>query len=369
MDNLHILYPEWFTEEEAEEYAKQQAYENGAANQLSNFSITGDSEKLRRKMLEDQFVLEDIAILGQWTTLYAAPNTGKTLLTLWLLGKAIETDLDGEMVYYINADDHFRGLVEKIEIAEEYCMHMIAPHHNDFDVRHVPQMMLEMAKDGSANGVTFILDTLKKFTDLMDKRASTEFGKAARGFVSAGGTLITLAHTNKHKNADGKSVYSGTSDIIDDSDCAYVLDKVSTHEQDGGTLHTVEFTNKKARGDVAPKAGFTYFKKTGQTYAALLSTVERIGGDDVEKIRLKSDAQQKLDEDEPIIKAACEAIAGGINTKDKLVKAVQAQTGESARKIRQVLDDRTGDMYMFGHRWEVSKEKHNKHVYSVLPTQ
>ena len=35
----------------------------------------------------------------------------------------------------------------------------------------------------------------KKFTDLMDKRMSTDFGIIARGFVSAGGTLIALAHT------------------------------------------------------------------------------------------------------------------------------------------------------------------------------
>lgn len=368
MDNLHILYPDWFSEEEAEEFAKQQAKDNGAISQLSSFSITGNSSELRRRMLEDKFVLEDIAILGQWTTLYAAPNTGKTLLTLWLLGQAIESGLDGEQVYYVNADDHYRGLVEKVEIAEEYCMHMLAPHHNDFEAGHVPRMMEEMAKDGTANGVVFILDTLKKFTDLMDKRASTEFGKAARGFVSAGGTLITLAHTNKHKNADGKSVYSGTSDIIDDSDCAYVLDKVSTSEQDGGTLYTVEFTNIKARGDVAPVAGFTYFKKVGQSYADLLGFVKRIGRDDVEQIRIKTEVQGKLLEDEPIIQAVYAAIARGTNSKDKLIKAVQAETGESSRKVRQVLDDRTGDQHMFGHRWTVSKSMHNKHVYAVLPT-
>ena len=56
-----------------------------ALDRLHGFSITGSSQTMRQQMLDDMFVLKDIAILGQWTTLYAAPNTGKTLLTLCLL--------------------------------------------------------------------------------------------------------------------------------------------------------------------------------------------------------------------------------------------------------------------------------------------
>ena len=54
-----------------------------------------------------------------------------------------------------------------------------------------------------------ILDTLKKFTDLMNKKASSEFGKLARTFVGAGGTIIALAHTNKNKDEEGKGVTGG----------------------------------------------------------------------------------------------------------------------------------------------------------------
>ena len=44
---------------------------------MEKFSVTGSSRQLKEKMLADAFVMQDIAILGQWTTLYAAPNTGK----------------------------------------------------------------------------------------------------------------------------------------------------------------------------------------------------------------------------------------------------------------------------------------------------
>ena len=87
---------------------------------LQEYSITGYSEDLRKQMLEDIFILNDIALLGQWTTIYAAPNTGKTLITLWLLKEAIDDrGLNGDLIFYVNADDNFRGIVEKTELAEK----------------------------------------------------------------------------------------------------------------------------------------------------------------------------------------------------------------------------------------------------------
>ena len=64
----------------------------------------------------------------------------------------------------------------------------------------------------------------------MDKRMSTDFGIIARGFVSAGG-IYCPCHTNKNPNSDGKAQYSGTSDIVDDSDCCFVIDSVSVDEK------------------------------------------------------------------------------------------------------------------------------------------
>ena len=92
-------------------------------------------------------------------------------------------------------------------------MHIIA-YHKKFIVSKVLELIFSMADNANALGAVLILDTLKKFTDLMDKRTASQFGVAARGFISAGGTLIALAHTNKHVGTDGKAIYSGTSDIL-----------------------------------------------------------------------------------------------------------------------------------------------------------
>ncbi len=74
---------------------------------LSRFSICGDIEAMEKKMLDDVFVIGRLALLGQSTVFYAGPNTGKTLMTLWLLTQSIDSgQIQAKDVYYVNADDN-----------------------------------------------------------------------------------------------------------------------------------------------------------------------------------------------------------------------------------------------------------------------
>jgi len=62
-----------------------------------------------------------LAIFGQSTIFYAKPNAGKTLMVIYLLKESIKAGkINGEDVFYINADDTYRGLVQKLMIAEKY---------------------------------------------------------------------------------------------------------------------------------------------------------------------------------------------------------------------------------------------------------
>lgn len=332
---------------------------------LHNYSITGNSTELRKQMLEDTFVLPDIALLGQWTTIYAAPNTGKTLLTLWLLKEnLLSNNLDGDFVFYVNADDNFKGIVEKTELAEKWGFHIIVPNHKGFSTSQIIELMVDLAETGEARGVIIILDTLKKFTDLMHKRDASEFGIISRSFITAGGTLICLAHTNKHKNAEGKSIYSGTSDIRDDSDCVFIINKV-----EGGLFEdqsAVEFINDKARGDVADKMSFSYSKKQGQSYVDLVNSVQRLDDQKIGKLKSDAEFRRKLDEDQDLISAVVKSIKAGITSKAVIVKNVNEETGIAQRKIRECLINRTGEMYNLGHRWTVKIGAHNKSEYFIL---
>jgi len=327
---------------------------------LSQFVMNGSSEKMRQQMLDDRFILGLLAILGQWTTFYAAPNLGKTLLALYLLIQAIKSgEINGADVFYINADDTYKGQVEKLELAEKHGFQMMAPNQNGFKAKMLSGIMQKMIEADTAKGKVVILDTLKKFTDLMDKKAGSEFGEIARGFVAAGGSMIALAHVNKHKDAEGKSVHAGTTDIKDDSDCAYIVEVVSKN----GDTKTVQFENIKARGDVAETAAYQYTRKEGQTYFELLDTVKAVSDEEVGKGLAIEKRQQFLDDNRGVINAVVGCIKGGITLKSELIKEVMDRTAETKRVVSKVLLQCAGEGG--GKFWNVEHGERNAHHYRL----
>ena len=154
----------------------------------------------------------------------------------------------------------------------------------------------------------------------MQKKDATDFGIISRNFVSAGGTLICLAHTNKHAAADGRPIPGGTSDVRDDSDCVYLLNKIAgqLYEDTVG----VEFINDKARGDVADTVSFSYSRRHGQTYEELINTVKRIENDELEDLKQSKLNAQQLEADEEIISSVGNSIKAGITSKAAIIKFV-----------------------------------------------
>ncbi len=351
----------------ADDFADFAGSDSKAANDehfsLAQFSLNGKSKQMREKMLEDKYVLGRIAILGQITAIYAKPNSGKTLLTIYLLIEAIKSgELDGSSVFYINADDTYKGLVYKTELAERYGFQMIAPGLEEFDSNLFLRYLQKMIEADTANGVVVILDTLKKFTDIMDKRVASGFGKVMRAFAQAGGTLIMLAHTNKNRDTDGKVVFSGTSDIVDDADCAYTLDV----KESAGDLCTVIFENIKQRGDVVREAAYTYSRRDGINYLELLASVEELDEDTKRKHREEQQVELRLTRNAQAITAITEAIEAGIHGKTELLEQASKASGISKPKITKALDDHTGTDWAKGSRWRMERGEKNAKHYHLL---
>jgi hypothetical protein len=311
-----------------------------ATNPLDRFSLRGMSAKISKEVMDAVFVLLGIALLGQLTVLYALPNTGKTLFTLYLLIQGIKDGLiDPDKVFYLNMDDTIQGLCEKLIITEEYGFHMVAEGYNDFSAGKFLDIIKRMTEDGSAKGVIIVLDTLKKFTDLMDKRACTEFGKIVRAFVMKGGTLIALAHTNKNLGTDGKPIHAGTSDIREDFDCAFLLQII-----EGETNKTVvEFTNIKKRGNVEKSTAYSYSSAQGLTYEDLLMSVEKVDAEELEPMKQK--AEMLTDEEVTDVIEAC--IREGINTKMDLASAAAERTNISKRHAIQIIEKYDKKLWYF----------------------
>lgn len=332
---------------------------------LSMFSLNGNSKEMELKMLDDKFVLDRIAILGQMTVIYAKPNSGKTLLVLWMLIQSLkEGKITGNDVFYVNADDHYRGLVEKLKLAEKHNFNMLCPGHNGFDTTNFMQYMRQMVKDDSARGKIIILDTLKKFTNLMEKTIVSSFMKVAREYISHGGTLILLAHVNKNKGPDGKVIAAGTSDVPDDADCVFILDQVDS--QNNGKKQVL-FVNTKSRGDVANEIAYSYAeKREDQTYLELLHSVEALSEKDVLKLKKANLITQLLNRNKKHIEAIVETIGMGITLKTTLIESTHKETGISKNKLIKVLDEHTGDFFEDGHRCRVIKGEKNAKNYELL---
>jgi hypothetical protein len=229
--------------------------------------------------------------------------------------------------------------------------------YNGFSASKFPDTIKSMTVDGSAKGIIIILDTLKKFTDLMDKRASTEFAKILRAFALKGGTVIGLAHTNKNLGTDGNPIHAGTSDIREDFDCAYIMKTI-----EGETDRTVvEFRNIKKRGNVSLSTAYGYSQEQGLPYEELLWSVEKIDDDQLEPLR----QQAEMVSDTEAISAIENYINEGINTKMQLVDAVAERAKISKRNVQKIIDKYTGNDPAI-HKWNFAVRERGAKVYDLM---
>ncbi|MFA5921625.1 MAG: bifunctional DNA primase/polymerase [Methylococcaceae bacterium] len=329
---------------------------------MDNFLLNNNLDEMRKKMLEDKFVLGNLAIFGQATVFYAPPNAGKTLITIRLLIDSIKScAVDGKDVYYINADDSYKGLIHKLELANKYGFGMLAPGHNEFESKQFLLYLRAMINEDTARGKIIILDTLKKFTELMDKKSASDFMKTGREFISNGGTLIFLAHTNKRRDEDGKGIFGGTSDIVDDADCAYIINPAKTAP--GDTTKTVIFDNIKSRGNCTRSIGYKY--SLDVNYDDLLESVSVIDENEIETAKKHSAYIEKIEKDLMIIESVIEAIGMGIVLKGDITKFVMDDTGKSRSKIWDVLKYYEGEDATM-HKWILVKGDKNEKKYQIL---
>jgi hypothetical protein len=329
---------------------------------LDAYLINDSLAEMRAQMLADVFVLDGIALLGQLTVIYAKPNAGKTLTTIYMLKESIKAGrIKGKDVYYVNADDSGSGLTVKGEIAVKYGFGMVSPGYKGFESDHLVKHLKQMIVDDTARGKIVVLDTLKKFTDLMHKTKGTEFMKVAREFTLKGGTMIMLAHANKNRGGDGKIVAGGTSDISDDADCVYLLDEVSKT----ATTKTVIFENAKKRGNNLQELSFSY-ALSSENYGELLESVKALDFDTIQQTKKEVLTHAKLEKDKHAIEAITDAINQGNHKQLDVLKYAMKTWGISQRQSRNVLDEYTGEKISNSSLWRVQAGEKNSKIYYLL---
>lgn len=330
------------------------------ADPFRKFSISGQAAKYEAMAQATTPLLGDVCLKGEATVWYARYNVGKTLLVLHLLFQAIEEGrIDPDKVNIINADDNSAGIATKLGLLDEFGVHMLVPGHSGFSIGKLETLMLEAVHGGTARGLFIVIDTLKKFTDLMNKQQASAFANVVRQFVSAGGTVLALAHVNKRKGDNGKSIPTGTSDILDDFDAGYIIDELPSTENPGEKL--IEFTQDKSRGGGVRSVVYAYSVEEKISYVQRLSSVRKVDPEEVDGIkraeRTRSDAE--------IIAVIAEQITKGVNTKMALRNATAEQANVSRNAVMKVIERYTGDDPT-QHRWSFTREAHNAQVYRLL---
>lgn len=268
---------------------------NNTLAMLTAFSINKDLENIKKEAVESSFIFERFILNGQSTTLFAPPNAGKTLLIIKQLKEAYCTGrLNGLSVFYVNADDSQNGIIEKTEVLARIGVQTLAPGYNNFKSHTLLSVLDGLTAENDASNVVIIVDTLKKFADTMDKKNMRTFGIKVREFTLKGGTFIGLGHTNKNRDMNNNLVYAGTSDLVEDVDCTYMMDIEDEHmDQSGFQTKYIKLTNQKLRGNNALELTYAYSKSENMSYSDMVDSVYNVDSDTYSKEKILRDEENK----------------------------------------------------------------------------
>jgi len=329
-------------------------------NPLAQYSMLGSAEEFEARAVAAKPLLGEVCLSGQATIWYAPPNAGKTLIGLSLALEAVELGrIDPGNVYYINADDSSEGLATKMRLMDDAGIHTLVPGQKGFRAGNLARTIHEVAKEQQARGVIIIIDTIKKFVSLMDKKDAAAFAEACRQFVLAGGTVLAFGHTAKNANADGNLRYAGVTDLLDDFDAAFVISPIKgdgdSHEQ------MVEFTCKKRRGNSPDRVTYAYANDPSISYEERLVSVRLV--DDNEYAGVAARARQVSDAE--AIEAITAAIADGFIKKMELASEAARRSGLSKRAVIRKLERYTGSDPQ-QHKWTFKVKDRGAKVFALI---
>ncbi|MDN7136381.1 AAA family ATPase [Pseudidiomarina terrestris] len=198
----------------------------------------------RAKLKSPTWFYPNFIMASNLIVIAAKPNSGKTTLAIHLAAEMVRK---AKRVFYINADVGASGIEFYQEHADTYGYHLIAP---DFVNGLTPTKILvhfESAVKSNQDlfGEVIILDTLKKFADMMNKADLKDKLDRFRKLTARGATVILLAHTNKNDNENGEQVYEGTGDLRSEVDELFYLE--SNKRDDGSLIVTTRIDKSRSK--------------------------------------------------------------------------------------------------------------------------
>jgi len=221
-------------------------------NPLQDISMT-DLKAIKSKIQQTagaKVLIKGICKQQTVAVLCAPPNAGKSaLLFYWAAPDLAE---QGYKVTYIDADSSASDHLVMSEFAEAkgfLWLNPFAPYELPNGERLTPDEFLEIVlRDARGKGNVIIIDTLKKFADLMQKDKLKKFFVKMREFTTSGGSVIIASHTNKYTMPDGRWKFEGTNEI--ESECDMLSYFYRTPKEKSEDHYVISVYSDKTRGDV-----------------------------------------------------------------------------------------------------------------------
>jgi archaellum biogenesis ATPase FlaH len=222
----------------------QQIFANEHNDPFKGLLTMEVTEEIVEKIADAKFAWRNLIPQGHMIVLCAKANGGKTT---FMVHVSAELAQNGYRVMYINADASASDIKHYQHHAKDHGYTLINPDLTNGSAERVIEELRQLAQsnvDFSKDAI--VLDTLKKFTDMMNKTRQKEFYSLVRTLTAKGMTVICLAHTNKYDDADGAPIFEGTGDTRNDCDELIYLIPVKNSD---GTI-TVSTLADKTRAPI-----------------------------------------------------------------------------------------------------------------------
>jgi hypothetical protein len=202
------------------------------------------TEEIIQKIADAKFAWRQLIPQGHLIAICSKANGGKTTLMTFIAGEMAK---DGYRVLYINADAGASDIKDYAIHAMEHNYTLINPDLTNGTVDRVIEELIRISiSEDDLSNVAIILDTLKKFGDLMNKGKAKQFNSLLRTLTAKGITVICLSHTNKYDDKDGNPIFEGTGDLRNDFDELIYL--IPSTNLDGSI--TVSTRKDKTRAEI-----------------------------------------------------------------------------------------------------------------------